>query len=108
MSNWRSTVAGQAEQVVEHFGISEHNVNAVETLTDDPLFQELAIAQKRADQAQSVAYHGVGTEKAGQVPEDSDLADGAFEASEDLLALLRDRGADLLLAEAFDVEEGSA
>lgn len=98
MTDWRSTVNSQAEQVVEYHGLSAHDVEAVETLTDDPLFQELALSYHRARLAYETALNG----------EDQDLSQTAFNASDDLLGALRDRGADLLDVEPEQETEGSA
>ena len=102
MSDWRSTVKSQAEQVVEYYGISGHNRRAVESLTDDSLFQELAMAHWSADLADSAAR------APDADPAAERMGDAVDAAADDLLGLLRDRGADLLTAEAFDPEESEA
>jgi len=102
MSDWRSTVKSQAEQVVEHFGISAHNRRAVETLTDDSLFQELAVAHWRAELA------GDATRAQDAGPAAERMGEAVDAAADELLGLLRDRGADVLTAEAFDPEVSEA
>lgn len=95
MSDWSHTVEQQAEQTLDCFEISRHNVQAVETLTTDPTYQELALAEHRA----SLAY-----DSATRDDQDGDLHLQALGAADDLREAMRDRAATLLLAEAFDVE----
>lgn len=102
MNDWRTTVRSEAEQVVEHFGISAHNVEAVETLATDELFQELAVARHSAGLAHDVTV-GIDADDSEEM-----MDEDVHEAADDLLRLLRDRGATLLLAEAFDPEPTEA
>jgi hypothetical protein len=98
MTDWRSTVRGQAEQVVEHYGLSALlDEEAVDTLVDDPLFQELAIAHYRTDLA-----HGATGSRAK--PDGAHVEDDVVDVRDDLLDVLRDRGREVLAWEGFDLD----
>jgi hypothetical protein len=98
MTDWRSTVRGQAEQVVEHYGLSAlDDEEAVDRLVDDPLFQELAIAQHRTD----LAIRATGSR---EKPSGAHVEDDVREVEDDLLGLVRDRGREVLAWRGFDLD----
>lgn len=91
MRGGRQSVRAEAERAVDYFGLSGPTQKAVETLTDDPLFQELALARRRAMSAHRVT-----------VADDADgltagRADDVDDVVSDLSEMLRDRSADLLV-----------
>jgi hypothetical protein len=95
MSGTWHTIRSEAEQVVEYLGLSvSEDVDAVETLVDDPLFQETAVAYHRIDLLESYSY------ETGLAPETEAVVEDVEAARERLLSALRGRAADLL-----DVEQ---
>lgn len=94
MNNWRGTVRSQAEQVIEYYEM-EITPSGVETLSEDPVFQELALAHHRTKLAWETAHSGVGED--WRENRDEDLAEQVEPARDRLLNSLRDRAADLLL-----------
>ena len=93
MSDWRTTVRSEAEQVVEYHGESAHDEALVDDLVDDSLFREIALSYSRLDNA---------VRATSEADDSRRYEDPLRESKDDLLGLMRDRALDVL-----DIEEGS-